>query len=74
MYIQQDEFSTEVQVYDNFGQPYNDGVFLVEIPIPSPAQFVTLRRPLGSIMVICEVEVYAGNISFMREINNKNHS
>ncbi|XP_045209797.2 uncharacterized protein LOC123561470 [Mercenaria mercenaria] len=58
LYIRQDQFSPELQVYDNTGFPYNNGYFDIPIASNLPVTEVAIKRNPGP-LTLCEVEVFA---------------
>ena len=68
MFIQSDGGPEQV-VYDNTGVPYDDGIFTIDLTPPEVVEYVIVRRPPGTILTICEVEVYGG--MYFLDLNNR---
>ena len=50
----------ETLLYNNSLYPYDEGIFIIEVQPPQIVQSVTVRRPSGTILVLCEMEVFGG--------------
>ena len=62
----------EIQVYDNAGIPYGNGIF--NITVDRPVMSVIIRRPTANVLTLCEVQAIDGKwcSSFFNEILEEN--
>ena len=48
----------EIQVHDNAGIPYGNGIF--NVTVDRPVMSVIIRRPTATVLTLCEVQAIDG--------------